>query len=224
MTLKVKSFSIAQPHLYGKKEKLILEAARRLFAHYGFSKVTMEEVAEDIGVVKGCIYYYFPTKESLFGAVIREEQKQFAKDIDELSEAEFSYAELLHHYVEKRQQFFRELANLSRLDYHSWTRIKSTFRDLFRNFEQQELGFLQRVFQEGHTSGEFLACDARRTASLLLHALQGLYLRTMRDADSSHPDRKTYSQLDIETRYFAEVFVRGIRPSTQYKRTKHESR
>lgn len=224
MTLKVKSFGIAQPHPYRKTEKLILDAARRRFAHYGFSKATMEEVAEDIGVVKGSIYYYFPTKESLFGAVIREEQKQFAKEINELSEAEFSYAELLHHYVEKRQQFFRELVNLSRLDYQSWTRIKSTFRDLFRHFEQQELGFLQQVFQEGCSSGEFLACDSRRTASLLLHALQGLYLRTMREADSSQPDKKTYSQLDLETKHFAEVFVRGIRPSTKYKRTKHENR
>jgi len=224
MTLKVKSFSIAQPHPYGKKEKLILEAARRRFAHYGFSKVTMEEVAEDIGVVKGSIYYYFPTKESLFGAVIREEQKQFAREINELSEAERSYAELVHRYVEKRQQFFRELVNLSRLDYQSWTSMKSTFRDLFKNFEHQELAFLQRVFQEGHTSGEFLACDSRRTAILLLHALQGLYLRTTREADNSQLDKKTYSQLDMETRDFAEVFVRGIRPSTQYKRTKHENR
>ncbi len=224
MTLKVKSLSLAQAHPYGEKEKMILEAARRRIERYGFLKVTMEEVAEDVGVVKGSIYYYFPTKENLFGAVIREEQKKFAHEISDLSESEGSYAGLIRRYIEKRRQFFRNLLNMSRLDHQSWARIRSALHELFRNFEQQELVFLQQVFQEGQTSGEFTPCDSRRMANLLLHALQGLYLRTIRDANNMHTEERTNSQLDCEVKLFAEVFLCGIRIIKKEKSAKHENR
>ena len=42
------------------KEKEILEAARSRFAHYGYSKVTMEEIALDVEMGKASLYYYFP--------------------------------------------------------------------------------------------------------------------------------------------------------------------
>ena len=52
------------------KEKTIVEAARNRFAHYGFSKVTMEEIATDVGMGKASLYYYFPKKEDLFKKLV----------------------------------------------------------------------------------------------------------------------------------------------------------
>ena len=52
-----------------EREKPIIEAARKRFAHYGFSKVTMEEIAADAEMGKASLYYYFPTKEELFSAL-----------------------------------------------------------------------------------------------------------------------------------------------------------
>jgi TetR/AcrR family transcriptional regulator len=51
------------------REKSIIEAAKERFAHFGFSKVTMEEIASDVDLGKASLYYYFPTKEDLFKAV-----------------------------------------------------------------------------------------------------------------------------------------------------------
>jgi TetR/AcrR family transcriptional regulator len=36
---------------------LILEAAQRQFARYGLSKVTMDEIAEEVGMGKASLYY-----------------------------------------------------------------------------------------------------------------------------------------------------------------------
>ena len=66
------------------KEKEIIEAARNRFAHYGFSKVTMEEVALDVGMGKASLYYYFPNKEDLFKSVIQKEQDLFVEEIKNL--------------------------------------------------------------------------------------------------------------------------------------------
>jgi AcrR family transcriptional regulator len=50
----------------------IVEAALKLFAERGFAATKLEDVAARAGIGKGTIYLYFPTKEDLFRAVVRE--------------------------------------------------------------------------------------------------------------------------------------------------------
>ena len=50
------------------KQRIMLEA-RGLFFRYGFSKVTMDEAAEALGMSKKTLYRYFPSKEELLEEV-----------------------------------------------------------------------------------------------------------------------------------------------------------
>jgi AcrR family transcriptional regulator len=49
----------------------LLDAALELFVEKGFSATRSEEVAQRAGVSKGTLYLYFPSKEELFKAVVR---------------------------------------------------------------------------------------------------------------------------------------------------------
>jgi AcrR family transcriptional regulator len=50
------------------KQRIMTEA-RSLFFRYGFSKVTMDEAAEALGMSKKTLYRYFPSKEELLAEV-----------------------------------------------------------------------------------------------------------------------------------------------------------
>ena len=50
----------------------LLEAALDLFVEKGFAATRSEEVAAKAGVSKGTLFLYFPSKEELFKAVVRE--------------------------------------------------------------------------------------------------------------------------------------------------------
>jgi AcrR family transcriptional regulator len=50
----------------------LLHAALALFVEKGFAATRIEEVAERAGVSKGTLYLYYPSKEELLKAVIRE--------------------------------------------------------------------------------------------------------------------------------------------------------
>ena len=50
----------------------ILEAALAVFADKGFAAARMDEIAARAGVSKGTIYLYFPSKEAVFKALVRE--------------------------------------------------------------------------------------------------------------------------------------------------------
>ena len=50
----------------------LLDAALDLFVEKGFAATRSEEVAARAGVSKGTLFLYFPSKEELFKAVVRE--------------------------------------------------------------------------------------------------------------------------------------------------------
>ena len=50
----------------------IIEAAIQLFGERGFGAARLEDVAQRAGIAKGTVFVYFPTKEELFRAVVRE--------------------------------------------------------------------------------------------------------------------------------------------------------
>ncbi|MGK2872225.1 MAG: TetR/AcrR family transcriptional regulator [Alphaproteobacteria bacterium] len=48
----------------------ILQTAQDHFGAYGYSSVTVDQIAADAGVAKGAIYHYFSTKADLFESVL----------------------------------------------------------------------------------------------------------------------------------------------------------
>lgn len=51
---------------------VVLEAAARLFNAQGFDRTSMNDIAEELGVTKPSIYYYFPSKDAILVGAIKE--------------------------------------------------------------------------------------------------------------------------------------------------------
>ena len=54
------------------KRKNIMDALRRLLDKYSYSYISMQDVADEAGISKGGLRYYFPTKESLFIGLLED--------------------------------------------------------------------------------------------------------------------------------------------------------
>jgi TetR/AcrR family transcriptional regulator len=61
---------IAKSSIREENERAILAAAEAEFAEQGFGGATMAAIAARAGVPKPNVYYYFPTKERLYRAVV----------------------------------------------------------------------------------------------------------------------------------------------------------
>lgn len=57
----------------------IISAAARVFALYGFSGATLDEVAAQAGVTKGAVYWHFTSKSDLYLALLEERVGQEAE-------------------------------------------------------------------------------------------------------------------------------------------------
>lgn len=62
----------------------IMEEARELFFRYGFSKVTMDEAAEKLGMSKKTLYKHFSSKEDLLEAVTENHMRECDEEVHAL--------------------------------------------------------------------------------------------------------------------------------------------
>jgi AcrR family transcriptional regulator len=74
----------------------LLDAALALFVEKGFAATRAEEVAHAAGVSKGTLYLYYPSKEELFKAVVRQNLTSLiAEGMETLAQHQGSSSELL---------------------------------------------------------------------------------------------------------------------------------
>ncbi len=66
----------------GDIEPRILHAARGRFLNEGVDGASLRRIAEDAGTSIGMVYYYFPTKEELFSAVVEEVYVALLADLE----------------------------------------------------------------------------------------------------------------------------------------------
>jgi AcrR family transcriptional regulator len=73
----------------------ILEAAARRFMELGISKVTLDEIASDLGMSKKTMYKYFPSKEDLLKNIIHERIKRNGKRFNDIMGSSSPFGEKL---------------------------------------------------------------------------------------------------------------------------------
>jgi AcrR family transcriptional regulator len=77
----------------GDIEPRVLEAARKRFLEQGVDGASLRKIAEDAGTNIGMIYYYFPTKEALFDAVVSHAYGVVLRDVAEALQPDLPVAE-----------------------------------------------------------------------------------------------------------------------------------
>jgi TetR/AcrR family transcriptional regulator len=187
----------------------IIQAAQKRMMNYGFSKVTMDEIAEDIGMKKASLYYYFPTKEDIFRAVIKNEHLEFIKGVTALIEQPIPASDKLRKYVKQRIQHSGVLFTLSGAQQRQWISIRPTIVDLMTEFTEQNCAYVVRILEEGNRSGEFSIQAPADIARLILSVLQGLRMRLFKD-HTTHTSQEIYNELEQQDMMFVETFLSGI--------------
>ena len=65
------------------KEKILLKTDEK-FQQFGFAKVTMEEIAADLGISKKTLYKYFPNKEHILKEILDKSKCEFELFVENL--------------------------------------------------------------------------------------------------------------------------------------------
>ncbi len=88
------------------RERVILEAAEKVFAEAGFGGATMQLIADMAGLPKANLHYYFPTKEALYRRVVQRIFDIWLEAADSFDQAD-GPAEGIGAYIDAKMEISR---------------------------------------------------------------------------------------------------------------------
>lgn len=160
-----------------QKREVILEAALKRFKRFGLAKTTMEEIARDLEISKGSLYYYFPDKDRIYVAAIERIVSQCFADVSATLESALSVKEVMDKYLSVKEKILIDYHFLFGI--HEWVSDKpsSLMRQVGDLVHQSETCFLSAMISKGKALGELAAAhDPQKTADLLVHVLFGFWV------------------------------------------------
>lgn len=152
----------------------IIEAAKELFAKFGYKKTTMEDIAIALRKGKSSLYYYFKNKEEIFQAVIESEEEALFSKLKEVANSKMESREKLSSYVITRMEALLSLDNYIKAmkdemhtNYEFLSRLKA-------NSEKQEARLLTQILEEGTRSNTFQVKNIPMAAVAIATAFKGM--------------------------------------------------
>ena len=137
-----------------------------MFAAQG--DVSMEHLAEKMGIAKGTIYNYFEDKKALTAAVMEMRRKAMTALMEEKISPELPASEQLELFVSIMWQDFNTYRHL-RLEYLRNNPV------LHLPHRPRPLDILKRIIEQGIASGEFRKTDPEEAALFIFCSLVGKF-------------------------------------------------
>lgn len=94
--------------LESNTEELIFASAIKIFHSKGLAGARMQEIADEAGINKAMLHYYFRSKQLLFEAVFKKAFMQLAPQIHQVLNSEDSLFEKIENFADKYISFVME--------------------------------------------------------------------------------------------------------------------
>ena len=182
--------------------KAIQEAVVNLVTRTGTRKVTMDQVAAEAGLSKGCLYIHFRSKKELLESVKSASFKPLGDQLQEILNGSLtpnqkieSIVNRLFSYFDENRGLFRFLLEEREIAQSQVSRQKNS---RYRNFVER----IANVLDDGVASGLFRHMDSRKVASIFLEAMIAITARRLLEENPGPPDE--------DARLLIQVLFQGI--------------
>lgn len=102
-------------NLPARRREQILRSAADLFARHGYRHTDVQKIADQLGVAKGTIYNYFPSKRELFLAAVDQGIRDLSGSIQAVTDHETDPVKMIKIGVTAYLAFFDEHPNFVEL-------------------------------------------------------------------------------------------------------------
>jgi AcrR family transcriptional regulator len=137
-----------------KRDEILVQAAN-LFRKKGFSGTSMQDIARDVGILKGSIYYYFNSKNEIFREVLNKGISPVLKNAEFIMAKDLSPAEKLRELLRSHIDYiihdnyslilyFQEKEKISLQETKKYIESRNRYEKIFKDLLAQ--GIKQGVF------------------------------------------------------------------------------
>lgn len=177
----------------------ILEKSAAEFAAKGYAATSLQDIADELGILKGSLYYYISSKEDLLFEVIRSVFEDGLNNLRSLVESEGDPADRLARAIEGHVVHLLGNLTASTVFLHEYEQLSPERKRELRVREYPLL--FKRLIEDGQAHGVF---NPELDAGLMAEAILGSLNWTYRWARREKRAARTIG------RQFAQVFLDGL--------------
>jgi AcrR family transcriptional regulator len=153
----------------------ILDATDQLLARYGYKKMTMDDLAQEVGIGKGTIYLHFSGKEEVVLSHIDRIIDRLKDRLISIADSQAPAAERLKSMLIERVLFrFDSVQHYSQSLNDLLSALRPNLLARRKRFFEDEALVFADVLKGGKQKGDFQFQDALTTAHTLLLATNSL--------------------------------------------------
>jgi AcrR family transcriptional regulator len=188
---------------------LILNAVDTLLARFGYGKMTMEDVARQVGIGKGTIYLHFPSKKELVLAHIDRIAATVVRKLQDLATSSDSIDRRLRRMLVVRVLHrFDSVVHYSQNLSDLLSSVRSALLVRREGYFEKEAAVFEEVLREGARFGSLDCPDPRATSLVLIQSTNSLLPFNLSARELGRRE-----ELEDQVGRIADLLIKGLLPS-----------
>jgi AcrR family transcriptional regulator len=178
----------------------ILDAAYRVFAERGFEQATMAEIARVAGVAKGTLYLYYPSKQDIYDAALR----QSVVEVDIRTKAALASArtagEKVQAFIETKLRYFEAHRDFFRISEREFGYPACRHGQYAKHVEElrlEQVKLLDQILQRAVRRKAIRPIRTEATAFALFDLTRSIVTRRLRGASRATLDEDIAFAFDL---------------------------
>jgi AcrR family transcriptional regulator len=188
---------------------LILDAVDGLLAKYGYGKMTMDDVAKQVGIGKGTIYLHFPSKEELVLSHIDRIAEAVVQKLRETADSSDAIDRRLRRMLVLRVlQRFDSVAHYSQSLGDLLSSVRTPLLQRRQAYFDKEAAVFEGLLREGARLGTLDCPDPLTASFVLIHSTNSLLPFNLSARELGRRE-----ELEDQVGRIADLLIKGLLPS-----------
>jgi len=184
----------------------ILDATDRLLARYGYKKMTIDDLAQEVGIGKGSVYLHFKSKEEIALSHIDRIVTRLHENLQKILDSKGTPEKRLRRLIGERVMFrFDSVQHYSQSLNELLAQLRPQLLENRKQYFEEEARLFAQLVAEGKADKTFNAKDAIETARAILDATNALLPYSL-----SAYELGERTEIEKKTQRVADLILNGL--------------
>ncbi len=193
------------------KKKMILEISRDLFAKYGFSKTTLDDIANAIGMKKPSLYYYYNSKETILFDVIQNEKKTYLNELTATIKSKSKICDKVLEYELAKIKYLRAAVNPYDMTVSLYLEIKNKIQTVLEEIIKDEETIVKQIIDEGIRNNEIKKCDSKGLAKSIVTISEAIRYRELYNTSAPKVNQIDFNKAENDIEFILKLLFESLK-------------
>lgn len=198
-----------------QKREQILKVASSLIAKFGYSKITLDDIARVLKIKKTTLYYYYRNKDQIIEEVVRSEKSKYLKALQEHLAQKQETCAKIQEYIKTKLDYLKEALNLYDFSTSAFLELSIKIHSIIKETHAEEVKILTSIINDGITKKELVPCNATKIAESIVAISEAIKYKELYTANLPYMNDMDFDKVENDINYILGLVFEGLKPKKE---------